>query len=196
MLDKTIRFRLIGVALMVVLFAGVLPIILDGERPPELDVKIQVESAPTLPSVKIPPLQPITSLGDNSVVEIKDKPPAPSKVKKDDDEVQLNTNKVEHVVIKASTPSTPIQKPTTNNTAPYKGVRWSVQIATFKSKSNADNLVKKLIKAKYAAYSITTNSLYKVYVGPEIKREKAESYREKIEKEFRLNGLIVKYSEN
>jgi len=186
---------------MVVLSAGVLPVILDGERPPELDVKIQVESAPTLTSVKVSPLQPITSLGDNSVVEAKAKTPPPAKVKKDNEEVvQSDVNKpaakVESIVIKASKPSAPAQKPVVNKASSYKGVRWSVQIATFKSKSNADNLVKKLIKAKYAAYSITTNSLYKVYVGPEIKREKAESYRERIKKEFRLNGLIVKYSEN
>ncbi len=210
MLDKTVRFRLIGVVLMVGLSAGVLPVILDGERPPELDVNIQVESAPLIQSVQIPPLQPITSLGDNSVVEENSTStatanPVPSQeqsqkvipstsVANVDDVKSAEKNEVKQTAKSSSVIQAPQIKK--QQVSPLNGVRWSVQIATFKSKSNADNLVKKLIKADYAAYSITTNSLYKVYVGPEIDREKAESYKDKIEDEFRLKGFIVKYSEN
>ena len=74
--------------------------------------------------------------------------------------------------------------------------RWALQIATFKSKENSVRLVEKLKSANYDAYSLTTNSLYKVYVGPEFKRETSEKMREEIKKKFNLNGIVVKYSVN
>ncbi|MCZ2720363.1 SPOR domain-containing protein [Marinomonas sp. 15G1-11] len=198
MLDKTIRFRLIGVVILVVISAAVLPIILDGERPPELDVNIQIEPAPTIANVKISPLQPITSLGANGDLDSQPEIKVES-IKKDADQDRVSKHMtVEKVdVVKAPVTISPAKSiASVAKPALQKESRWSVQIATFKSKTNADNLVKKLIKANYSAYSITTNSLYKVYVGPEIKREKAELFRDQIKKEFRLNGLIVKYSEN
>ncbi|WP_191603390.1 SPOR domain-containing protein [Marinomonas algicola] len=210
MLDKTVRFRLIGVIILVIVSAAVLPIILDGERPPELDVTIQIEAAPSIPSVKVAPLQPITSLGinDDSDSEIEpsssaDEPTtnvSTSSVKKEEHSKQSDDGIFKpQVTVKATnTIRSNEQSSTPKSVAPTasKEPRWSVQIATFKSKNNAENLVKKLIKADYAAYSITTNSLYKVYVGPEIKREKAEQFRDQIKKDIGLKGLIVKYSEN
>ena len=74
--------------------------------------------------------------------------------------------------------------------------RWVLQIATFKSKENSVRLVEKLKGSNYDAYSLTTNSLYKVYVGPEFKRETSEKMREEIKKKFSLNGIVVKYSVN
>ena len=71
-----------------------------------------------------------------------------------------------------------------------------LQIATFKSKDNAIRLVDKLKDSDYDAYSLTTNSLYKVYVGPEFKRETSERMREEIKKKFSLTGIVVKYSVN
>lgn len=209
MLDKTVRFRLIGVVILVIVSAAVLPIILDGERPPELDVNIQIEPAPVISNVKIAPLQPITSLGINDDSDVESTDTLSSSNNSTTDLANLSTKneannvkKMNDELFEPEVTVKPTEKPrSAEKNLPQKvelskETRWSVQIATFKSKQNADNLVKKLIKAKYAAYSITTNSLYKVYVGPEIKRDKAEQYRDQIRKDMGLKGLIVKYSEN
>jgi len=74
--------------------------------------------------------------------------------------------------------------------------KWTLQIASFKSRSNASALVKKLQAANYPAYTITTKTLFKVYVGPEIKRTRSESLKKEIKKKFSLDGFIVKYSAN
>ena len=54
----------------------------------------------------------------------------------------------------------------------------------------------KLKEANSSAYSITTNSLDKVYVGPEFKREVSNKMREEIKTTFNLTGIVVKYSVN
>ena len=174
MLDKTSIHRLIGAGLMLVAAAVVLPVILDGERPPELDIDIQVAKAPVIPNVVIAPVQPIHSPAITATPATFE---PPTKV------AAANAPTAAKVVVE-------------NKVSAPMPVRWSVQIATFKNRENAERLVLKLKNAKYPAYSITTNALYKVYVGPEIKREAAEKTKDEIKKEFILNGLVVKYSEN
>lgn len=182
MLDKTSTHRLIGAGIMLVAAAAVLPVILDGERPPELDVQIAVPPPPTIPTVKIQPVQPLVvptvSDSDNKISEsAQAKVNEPSKAKPEEKTpvlVASEPEKMDHAL----------------------PARWTVQIATFKSRDNAERLIKKLQDANYPAYTITTKSLYKVYIGPQIKREKAESIREEVKKEFLLNGLVVKYSTN
>lgn len=192
MIDRTITFRLIGAGIMVLSAAVILPLILDGERPPELDIHVQVSEPPVFPEIKIAPAQ---SVENSSVASVEKSPqdialiPIPKKAK--DVESLSETAKVTlpkpttspKKVAKVITPKQPVE-------------RWAVQIATFKSKENAIRLVTKLKTAKYDAYSITTNALYKVYVGPEFKRATSEKVRDEIKKKFKLAGFITKFSVN
>jgi len=192
MIDRTIIYRLIGAGIMVLSVAIILPLVLDGERPPELDVQVQVTSPPNFPVVEITPVKSVDSLPmvskiteDKSVGEISLIPvPQPAKDVKNIAKTESKTSQSEVIV--------PAKKAVAEKIAD----RWVVQIATFKSKDNAIRLVDKLKEANYDAYSLTTNSLYKVYVGPEFKRETSERKREEIKKKFSLNGIVVKYSVN
>ncbi|AEF54647.1 SPOR domain-containing protein [Marinomonas posidonica] len=184
MIDKRLTYRLIGAGLMVLSAAIVLPLVLDGERPPELDMQVDVSEPPAFEVVKIAPVK--------SVQEI-----ASEEAEKAPQDIQLIP------LAKSVSPQT--TQPKHDAKAPVKVVkaepkkvadRWTVQIATFKSKSNATRLVEKLNKANYDAYSVTTNSLYKVFVGPEFKRDTSKKIRDDIKKEFGLAGLVVKYSVN
>ena len=62
MIDRTITYRLIGAGIMVLSAAVILPLVLDGERPAELDVQVQVTSPPAFPIIEIAPVKPADSL--------------------------------------------------------------------------------------------------------------------------------------
>ena len=198
MIDKTITYRLIGAGIMILSAAIVLPLILDGERPAELDIDVQVSKPPTFPVVKIQPVQPLVTSKKEAVV-VKEKSAQEITlipVAKSNKET-LSSSVVEaKTVQKTTTPKAVISSPAKVVVPEKTADRWTVQIATFKSRNNATRLVEKLKKDNYDAYSTTTSTLYKVYVGPEFKRDTAEKMRDEIKKKFNLAGIVIRFSVN
>ena len=201
MIDRTVTYRLIGAGIMVLSAAILLPLILDGERPAELDVQVQVTTPPAFPVVDIAPVQSVDALpieqsvGEDTNADDIRLIPVP-KSAQDVSEIS-NTESTTSVKPEIKEDAkTPVKEPVKKPTPVPAADRWALQIATFKSKENAVRLVEKLKSANYDAYSLTTNSLYKVYVGPEFKRDTSEKMREEIKKKFNLNGIVVKYSVN
>ncbi|TYL49436.1 SPOR domain-containing protein [Marinomonas sp. IMCC 4694] len=170
---------------MVASAAVVLPLILDGERPPELDVRVDISNPPDFPTIDIATVQPVDSLASDL---------ASTNDQSHDDITLIPVPKSANDV--QSNASAESSKSLSKSAVELAADRWTLQIATFKSKENTQRLVEKLKKANYDAYSLTTNSLYKVYVGPEFKRESLEEMREDIKKKFSLNGIVIKYSVN
>lgn len=76
-------------------------------------------------------------------------------------------------------------------------VAWTVQVAAFSKLSNAKALQAQLIKKSYMAYieSNTSNgkSLHRVYVGPELRKNRARIIQQALKKEFKLAGMIKTY---
>ncbi len=75
---------------------------------------------------------------------------------------------------------------------------YTLQIASFSKKNNADALQNKLRKKKYQAYieSIKTpnGKIYRLRVGPYLKFEQMSTIKKQIEKQFKLkNTVIIKY---
>ena len=199
MIDKTITYRLIGAGIMVLSAAIVLPLILDGERPAELDMDVQVSTPPEFPVVKIQSVQPLKNASDEKTITKEKTPqeitliPTPKKGKDVDvTEPKSVEKKAESKTVAAA----PAKQTSTQKTPEKTADRWTVQIATFKSRDNATRLVEKLKKDNYDAYSTTTSTLFKVYVGPEFKRETAEKMRDEIKKKFNLAGIVIRFSVN
>ena len=184
MLDKSSTHRLIGAGIMLVAAAALLPVVLDGERPPELDIDIRVSKAPVIPEVVIKPVQPLPLV---------DKQIEYQQLNKAVDTPQVKTAAAKPKVVNEQAKKPVVVKKLEKINAKAK---WTLQIASFKSRKNADALVKKLQAANYPAYTVTTKTLYKVYVGPEIKRARSDSLKQEIKKKFSLEGFVVKYSAN
>ncbi|GAB3475383.1 SPOR domain-containing protein [Marinomonas epiphytica] len=203
MIDKTIKYRLAGAAILVLSACILLPLVLDGERPAELDLQVVINEPPAFTPAPIAKAEPVNKAPNTA---------SPSASNNDEDDIQLipiasdtskqdsSSKKPTNVSSKATTPSTTTTKPAVKKPAAVSqkkpAGRWALQIATFKNRENAQRLVTKLQAAKYDAYSVTVNALYKVYVGPEFDREVSEKAKEKIKKDFGLNGFIIKYSVN
>lgn len=74
---------------------------------------------------------------------------------------------------------------------------WVVKLGTFANKANVDRLVDKLRKDGYDAYEKALqrqNKTYtQVYVGPEIRKQKASDIQKQLASQFKLQGVVVEY---
>ncbi|WP_417224325.1 SPOR domain-containing protein [Amphritea sp.] len=73
-------------------------------------------------------------------------------------------------------------------------VAWSLQLASFKDEDNAKGLSRKLIKAGHKVYIRKTGDLIRVFVGPDIQKSKLVELQADIQKEFGLDGIIVRFT--
>jgi DedD protein len=73
-------------------------------------------------------------------------------------------------------------------------VAWTLQLASFKDEANARALRKQLLKAGHKVYTRKNGSLVKVYVGPELKKQRLESLKKGLKKDFGLDGLLVRFT--
>ena len=77
-------------------------------------------------------------------------------------------------------------------------VSWSLQLAAFSKALNAEQLQDKLRSDGFHAYtregkSSKGNTLYRVYVGPDLRRDKILALRKSIEKNYSLKGMVVRF---
>lgn len=73
-------------------------------------------------------------------------------------------------------------------------VAWSLQLASFKDEDNAKALRRKLIKAGYKVYTRKNGELIKVFVGPDLQKQRLAQLQASIKEEFGLGGIIVRFT--
>ena len=71
---------------------------------------------------------------------------------------------------------------------------WTVQVAAFSLEGNAKKLQSLLIRKSYMAYIEPDKTggkpLYRVFVGPELRKNRARIIQQALKKEFKLAGMI------
>ena len=74
-------------------------------------------------------------------------------------------------------------------------MRWVVQVGSFSSAANADNLVAKLRLEGYSAYREQVRSagstIYRVRVGPYVDRDEAIRADSRINDSLSLDGVVM-----
>ncbi|RME32672.1 MAG: SPOR domain-containing protein [Gammaproteobacteria bacterium] len=74
---------------------------------------------------------------------------------------------------------------------------WVVQLGSFSSEENASKLLARLKEKGYAAFLdpayTEQGKQYRVRVGPELTRAKADALRKRLARELKLQGIIVRY---
>ncbi len=70
---------------------------------------------------------------------------------------------------------------------------WVIQVGAFSNEQNALALRDKLNQSGFKAYIQPAAKLHKVYVGPEIRKYRLEQQKSKLEQQFSLNTMILKY---
>ena len=188
--EGRLKQRLVGAVVLVALAVIFIPMLLSGGREMEMPVfgsnvpersaeikniqHIEIENASAIPHSVNPKRIPIAA-----------GMPEPKIVK------EKNTKSIVDTIVALTKEEEKEKKPTVNKNV------WAVQVGSFANKSNALGLKDKLRKKKIHAFveRIIKNNktVYRVRVGPEISRKKAEMLKVKLKKEFKLSGLIVKH---
>ena len=74
---------------------------------------------------------------------------------------------------------------------------WAVQLGSFANRNNALALQKKLRKNKFPAFvefvKNNKGGVYRVRVGPEVKRKKAETIQKNIKEKMDITGVVVSH---
>ncbi len=77
---------------------------------------------------------------------------------------------------------------------------WSLQLASFQERDNADALRDKLRASGYKAYvqfrPHEKPALARVFVGPELDRARIDKYKSDLHKQFKLEGIVVRFMDN
>ena len=193
-METTLKQRLIGAAVIIALAVIFVPMILDGSGQRE-SVAVNMEAPPKpkftfesdLPDPKkLEELPPIEKKAEVEKAVTEEKITAKVSEPEKDQPEKAQPIKPKPVVVEASA----------NHIKPNPELSaWAVQVAAFGEKDKALALQEKLLAGNFSAFTEKSAEgskvLYRVKVGPELKRENAEKLRDKIEKEHGLSGSFV-----
>lgn len=180
-MDRALKERIIGAAVLVVFAVLVVPIFLDG---PSTDAEIITES------VSLPGQNEQTRKSQTIVLERDRSNPVPTSM----DNGSADTKPVVAAPTKSRqlAGKKPATTPTKNQPKPADSKAtdvsltgmWAVQLGSFSNQANAERLAADLRKKGYAAFlsQLQTNSgaLHRVRIGPQNNRSSAEAIATKL----------------
>jgi DedD protein len=187
-----LKQRIVGAIVLVALGVIFIPMILNREDstigisgtniPPKPK---QLEQLATQPIQPAPPAA--TPPAETTQLVDKETPPLPKAV---DSPVEENTPAAKPPTSRESNkdkPSTPV--------ITAKSTGWVVQVASFSDRNKALQLRDRLRKAKYTCFVESTTgkrgTLYRVRVGPVVKREEADKLQTRLARQLKLKGTLV-----
>lgn len=181
-----LKQRIVGAIVLVALGVIFIPIIFEREEPGISDSNIPVmpKKLETLAEreMPLPPPQPEKPAETRQLVDEQTPPAKPE-----------NDHPVEPATVTEPTTAKAATAPDKASKTPARA--WVVQVASFSDRKKALALRDRLRKAKYLAFveSLSTSNsiLYRVRVGPVVKRSEAEILQKKIIKEFKLKDALV-----
>lgn len=191
-MEKRLKQRLLGAAVLVALAVIFLPMLLTGpvERqaldvPIEVPPRPRVTAAPTAPE----PLDPIAAPSRAQPVATPEPPPVA--------EAAADTESAPASDPAEATPPepAPVVEP---EPAPVDEAlaAWAVQVGSFGSQVNAMGLRDRLREQGYSAYVESASEqsrFYRVRVGPVIDRSEAQALQQRLESELDTATLIVSH---
>ena len=207
--EINLKQRLVGAVVLVSLAVIFIPLILDGRDPsvnyisksnippkPERDFVSRViplnPSPVPEPEVLEPEVIP-EPVAIKPAAEAKPKIEAPAAAKLVEKSAELKTTvkAVTKPEVKIVAKPKTVVKPKTGLSA------WAIQVGSFGSKKNAYALREKLRKQGFTAFVDTLydkdTASFRVRVGPEIKRERAEAIQAKLAKLLKTKPIVVKH---
>ncbi|MGS0826597.1 SPOR domain-containing protein [Shewanella sp. 0m-8] len=186
--------RLVGVIVIVALGVIFLPDILDGKKQREEEQFAEIPLRPEIQESHLPEQNIETvDLGQNTQQAAQDtgsSGDASWHIAEEDEPVKAVVAKA-----KAQVKTTP--KLESNSTAKPKAA-WTIQLGSFNNAANVKGLVNRLRDKGFTAYTLPTKpidgQLTKVFVGPNVSKDKLNHMQRDIEKLTQLKGRVVAYN--
>ncbi len=183
--------RLLGFLLLLSLAVIFLPMILDGSGYRERQLEATIPAAPSSPQMQsfTPKNKPVEQQA--GIAKARPQPVKPAAKK----EIVKGTS----IPKKSKSKVTAKPKLSIKREKPVLDVQgvpvvWTIQLASFKDATNARQLRKKLLDKGYKAYVRRKGEHNKVFVGPDNQRTALETLRLQLKKEFKLDGLILRFT--
>ncbi|MCB1851419.1 MAG: SPOR domain-containing protein [Gammaproteobacteria bacterium] len=184
-MDDALKKRLIGATVLVSLVVVFVPMLLQHE--PLIDQGIEQSNLPPPPSVDF----------SSRVIPQKSEPPSvqPKLFSQEDrgTPTELPNTASELAVIKTEQPTDRVEVRESLSA-------WVIQVGSFSQRDNAENLVKQLREKSFAAdieqVSLKGSMLFRVLVGPEVDRARAEQLLTRVNTEIKplkLEGTLRSY---
>ena len=189
MMERALKERIIGAAILVSFVVLIVPIFLDG--PPDENEIVservllpgqdeQQTQTVVLERNRTEPV-PLTS-STTAAPEPETSEAAPPAAQKAQESTPVVKKKSEPAPKVAATAPPPVKSPPTASTTGM----WAVQLGSFSNKENAEKLAADLRKQGYAAFlsQLATDSgkLHRVRIGPQKDRESAEAMAKRLAK--------------
>ena len=198
-MNQGAKQRIVGTAVLLALALIFLPIIFDGEGSYQAPVSSRIPEAPVISILPEPTQSRPIIVGNVETIE----PDASAAVSLIEEVAELVEEPsvaiaTQETVNDAEITDAPIfsrEVPQLSDAGLPQG--WVVRLGSFSDSENASNLVTRLQDAGYKAYSRVMRSsqeaLTGVFVGPWLDRGQVNEYQQKLQEEFNLAGLVVRY---
>jgi DedD protein len=208
-MDRRVKERLIGASILVALVVLVVPELLSGPKP-------NAAPAPTLPAAAPEPIRNVTvDLTTNKAPANPEAEPAPQPTASPAAQVPVAQTPAATGPAPSSAasapaptmraPAKPMAKAAAARTAPVESAAasptssghgaWSVQLGSFASRANADNLSRQVKGQGFSVFVLAggsgTSARYRVRVGPLADRESAERMAAKLKSMGHVGSLVA-----
>ena len=192
--ENTFKHRIVGAIVLVTMGVIFIPMLLSGHRDDVFHDENVIPAKPTvLENIKTFELEnPIPEPSSQAIKRT----PVDKHTRKTDEKNQV-TNETEPEKVPEKT--YPVAKAAPE--APRKTISkpaekaWAVQVGSFSNRDNAIRLRDKLRKKGYPAFveKITgkNQDVYRVRIGPEVRREKAEKIQKEVSAKLDLKSYVV-----
>jgi DedD protein len=201
--DAQLKRRLVGAVVLVSLAVIFLPMMLQGRDAQEARIeqtnippkpsRVQAFKSSVMPVADDEPLIPPLDDPPPALVPIA-APVAPAMPARESAAAAPSAVSVKPPRQLAAEP----EPETTAVPEPKVGIAaWVVQVVSLSNRDNAERLIADLRKNDFPAFmesiSIKGKTLFRVRVGPEIDRQRADAMAEKIQQQFKLKGQVIRY---
>ncbi|ABZ77194.1 Sporulation domain protein [Shewanella halifaxensis HAW-EB4] len=198
--------RLVGVIVIVALGVIFLPDILDGKKQREEEQFAEIPIRPEIQQSELPEQNIETvdlgadgnSLADGSQSAEGSKSADGSQ--SGDDSWHIAEEGGQSQKSEAKPANTQVNKfaPEPTKPAAKPKAAWTIQLGSFNNAANVKGLVKRLREKGFTAYTLPTKpvdgQLTKVFVGPNVSKDKLSGMQRDIEKLTQLKGRVVVYN--
>lgn len=178
-MDEQIKQRVVGAIVLVSLAVIFIPMLFEGNRDMG-ELSISETNIPPFPEQKFE--EKVRPLPTVEEIEKKIAPP--------------------EIISKPELPVAPPEKPEkkTDDKKQKAIVKpaWVIQVGSFGQEDNAENFVTRLKTADFPAFvrshSDSKRQMYRVFVGPELDKKRAEKNKAELEKRFKVKGILLEFS--
>ncbi len=180
-MDERLKRRLVGAVVLVSLAVIFLPMLLEERQ--GRDVRIEASNIPVKP--------PLDEEYQSKILPLPDDEPLIPPLSLSDLDTPTSAPPVPPGTPAVVSDREPTPEPRVGLSA------WVVQVASLSSRENAKRLVENLKERGHTAFLeqvyVGGKNLFRIRVGPEIDRKRAERMAQEIHKQLNLKGQVIRY---